>query len=112
MAKNEKNAILKKKLPFLSRYSHEIAHLATFFIEKTPIYFLNEHRLLLLFFSPAVLLVLQNWFKNVYFFNIFVKSCLYSNFYKAKFFFDIVKESLQIKVFTTIYKCYFLKFVL
>ena len=41
------------------------------FTLKTPIYFQNEYRLLFLFFSPTVLLVPQNWFKNVDFLNIF-----------------------------------------
>ena len=80
--KMEKKNILRKNSP-------EIAHLANFFTLMTPIYFLNEHRLLCLFFSPTVLILPQNWFKNVYFFYIFVKSCLYSNFYEANFFLTI-----------------------
>ena len=40
--------------------------------------------LLYLFFSPTVLLVPQNWFKNVDFFNIFVKSNKKKDFVKKK----------------------------
>ena len=38
------------------------------------------------FFSNCI--ASKNWFKNVNFFNIFIKLCLYSNFYEAKYFFN------------------------
>ena len=37
--KMKKKTIFEKKLPFLSRYSHEIALLAIFFVKRPPFIF-------------------------------------------------------------------------
>ena len=106
--KMKKTLFLRKKWPFLSRYSHEIAHLANFFTLKTPIYFWNEHRLLFLFFSPTALLGPHNWFKNVYFFNIFqIMPLLKFLFYKATFFWTLVKKVCKLNLYNYIQMLHF-----
>ena len=69
-----------EKLPFLSIYSHEIAHLTNFLLKRPP--FIKKISIGSFFFSffSNYTACTQKLVKKCWLFNIFVKLCLYLHF--------------------------------